>query len=149
MIKVSKVLVPILTALALVLLAGSAAAAFGFSFPFGTIVAGPGLASAGPTTFNTYFHDGTMANAVASADAAVNGFSPVPGVLPGIPWGCGPCGYGYGPYGVANAANQLAQSACGTDNTLATSFSTAGAGGYGLTPAHFAGTFPEFALNTW
>lgn len=152
MIKVRNACVLVIAGLLASLFIANAGAAFGFSFPFGTIVAGPGLAAAGPTTFNTYFHDATMANSGASADAAANavapagGFSPVPGCLPAVPFG----GFGLGvPFGTANTANSLAQSAAGEDNTLATSFSTAGAvGGFpGLCGAHFAGSYPEFALN--
>jgi hypothetical protein len=159
MIKVRKAYVLVIAGLLAPALIASAAAAFGFSFPFGTIVAGPGLAAAGPTTFNTYFHDSTFANAGCAADVAANayapglgcgipfgtcgGFSPLPGCLPAIPFG-----YGLGPYGVANAANTLATSGWGQDNTFATSFSTGGAvAGAPLGAAHFAGTFPQFALN--
>ena len=156
MIKVRKAYVLVIAGLLASLLVSGASAAFGFSFPFGSIVAGPGLATAGPTTFNTYFHDATMANAGVAADAAVNGyggyglpfmggpgaggFSPLPGVLPGIPFGMGPYGYG-------NAVNTMAGSSWGNDNTFATSFSTAGGAGMGLGGAHFAGAFPEFSLN--
>lgn len=145
MIKVRKVYVLVAAGLlfTLALSLATASAAFGFSSPFTTIVAGPGLAAGGPATFNTYSHDATMANAGAAADAAVNGFSPLPGVLPGIPF----CGFG--PFGVANAANSMANSNFGEDNTFATSFSTAGgvAGFPGIGAAHFAGAFPEFSLN--
>ncbi len=148
MIKVRKAYVLVIAGLLASLFIVGASAAFGFSSPLTTIVAGPGLAAAGPTTFNTYSHDATMTNAAAQADAAVNGFggggfSPIPGVLPGIPFGLGGCG----PVGVADAANSLATSNFGEDNTFATSFSTAGLGGLGLGAVNFAGTFPEFALN--
>lgn len=163
MIQVRKAYVLVLAGLLASLFTVSASAAFGFSSPLTTIVAGPGLAAAGPTTFNTYSHTANMANAVAQADAAVNGiggwgcgpygvpfgcgpcdggFSPVPGCLPAIPWGFG----GYGPAGVANVANELATSNCGTDNTFATSFSTAG-GGLPFGACNFAGQFPEFSVN--
>jgi hypothetical protein len=149
MIKVRKAYVLVIAGLLASLLIVGASAAFGFSSPLTTIVAGPGLAAAGPTTFNTYSHDATMTNAAAQADAAVNGFgggfSPIPGCLPGIPFGLG----GWGPSGVANVANSGAVSNFGEDNTFATSFSTAGgvAGFPGLGACNFAGTFPEFALN--
>jgi nitrate reductase NapE component len=142
------------------MLAVSAVAAFGFSFPYGSIVAGPGLAAAGPSTFNTYFHDSTMANAGVAADAATNflgagglpglpvPFGPVPvgiGCIPGIP-------FGVGPYGTSSAANSLATSNIAEDKTFATSFSTAGgvAAAPGLPAigaAHFSGNYPEFSLN--
>jgi hypothetical protein len=123
----------------------SASAAFGFSSPLTTIVAGPGLGAAGPTTFNTYSHNANMANVGTAADVAVNGFSPVPGVLPPVPFGWG----GFGPFGVSNAANSLATANAANDNTFATSFSTAGGiGGFpGLGACNFAGAFPEFSLN--
>lgn len=146
MIKVRKAYVLVAAGLFVALVAtATASAAFGFSSPLTTIVAGPGLAAAGPSTFNTYSHDATFSNAQAAADAAVNGFSPLPGVLPGIPFG----GCGFGPAGVANAANSMAGANFGEDNTFATSFSTAGgiAGLPGIGGAHFAGAFPEFSLN--
>jgi len=149
MIQVRKAFVLVLAGLLASLFIVSASAAFGFSSPLTTIVAGPGLATAGPTTFNTYSHDATMTNAVAQADAAVNGygvggFSPVPGCLPAIPWGLG----GWGPAGVANTANALQSASWGEDNTFATSFSTAGGvAALPLGACSFAGSFPEFALN--
>jgi hypothetical protein len=149
MIKVRNAYVLVIAGLLASLSIVGASAAFGFSSPLTTIVAGPGLAAAGPTTFNTYFHDATMANTAAQADAAANvygvgGFSPIPGVLPGIPFGLG----GLGPFGTADAANSLAASNWGEDNTFATSFSTAGGvAGLGLGACNFAGTFPEFSLN--
>ncbi|WP_424359715.1 hypothetical protein [Methanocella sp. MCL-LM] len=146
MIKVRIAYVLVAAGLLFVLASLAANAAFGFSFPMGTIVAGPGLAAAGPTTFNTYSHDATMANSQAAADAAVNGFSPLPGVLPGMPFGCG---YGLGPFGVANVANSMVGANAAEDHTFATSFSTAGgiAGVPALGGVHFAGAYPEFALN--
>ena len=153
MIKVSKAYVLVAAGLLVVLMSTAASAAFGFSFPLGTIVGGPGLAAAGPSTFNTYFNDATMANAGASTDAAVNGFgSGVPFGVPGLP--CLPCGGGFGfsPFGVANAANALTASNWGESNTFATSFSSAGglaAGCPGLGETHFAGSFPEFGLNLY
>jgi len=142
MVKVSNPFVLVATVLFVGLFAvlvAPSGAAFGFSFPFGTIVAGPGLGAAGPSTFDTYYNDATMANAGTTADAAANGygFSPVPGVLPCIP---------FGPGGLANAATGAG---LGEDSTLATSFTTAGglAGFPGLGAAHFTGTFPEFCLN--
>lgn len=148
MIKVRKAYVLVIAGLLASLFVVSASAAFGFSSPLTTIVAGPGLAAAGPTTFNTYFHDATMTNAAAQADAAVNGFgggfSPIPGCLPGIPFGLG----GWGPAGVANAANALTTANWGEDNTFATSFSNAGlVAGLPLGACNFAGSFPEFSLN--
>ena len=148
MIEVRKAYVLVAAGLLIIALTTTAAsAAFGFSFPMGTIVAGPGLAAAGPTTFNTYSHDATMANSQAAADAAVNAFSPLPGLLPGIPFGG--YGYGLGPSGVANVANTMVGANAAEDHTFATSFSTAGgiAGVPGLGGVHFAGAFPEFALN--
>jgi hypothetical protein len=141
MIKVRKAYVLVIAGLMASLFVVGASAAFGFSSPLTTIVAGPGLAAAGPTTFNTYSNSATMANAGAAADAAVNGFSPVPGCLPAIPWGGG--------FGVANAANALTTANAADSNTFATSFSTAGgaAGFPGLGACNFAGQFPEFALN--
>ena len=154
MIKVSKAYVLVIAGLLVSLLTVSASAAFGFSSPITTVVAGPGLAAAGPTTFNTYSHTANMANAVAQSDAAVNGFSPIPGYLPSIPWGLGcgyPCGYGlgWGPTGVANAANALSTANTGCDNTFATSFSTAGglAAWPSLCSANFAGQYPPFSMN--
>ena len=148
MIQVRKAYVLMVAGLLASLFIVSASAAFGFSSPLTTIVAGPGLSAAGPTSFNTYSHDATMTNAVAQADAAVNGygagFSPIPGCLPGIPFGMG----GFGPLGVANAANALQTANWGEDNTFATSFNTAG--GVASLPfgaCNFAGTFPQFALN--
>jgi hypothetical protein len=150
MIKVRKAYVLVIAGLMASLFIVSASAAFGFSSPLTTIVAGPGLAAAGPTTFNTYSHNANMVNTAAQADVAVNafgggGFSPIPGCLPGIPFGLG----GWGPAGVANAANSLATANSACDNTFATSFSTAGgvAGLGGIGACNFAGTFPEFSLN--
>jgi hypothetical protein len=147
MIKVRKAYVLVIAGLIASLFVVGASAAFGFSSPLTTIVAGPGLAAAGPTTFNKYSHHADMANAGAAADAAVNGFgggfSPIPGCLPPIPFG------GFGPIGVANAANALSTANAAEDDTFATSFSTAGgiAGVPGIGACNFAGTFPEFALN--
>jgi len=143
MIKVRKAYVLVMAGLLASLFIVNASAAFGFSSPLTTIVAGPGLAAAGPTTFNTYSNTACMANAAASADAAVNGFSPVPGCLPAIPWG------GCAPFGVANAANQIATQNAANSNTFATSFSNAGVlGGIpGIGACNFAGAFPQFALN--
>jgi hypothetical protein len=148
MIQVRKAYVFMVAGLLASLFIVSASAAFGFSSPLTTIVAGPGLLAAGPTTFNTYSHNANMANSAAQADAAVNGFgaggfSPIPGCLPGIPFGLG----GWGPAGVANAANSLATANAANDNTFATSFSTAGVAGLPFGACNFAGTFPEFALN--
>jgi hypothetical protein len=148
MIKVRKAYVLVMAGLLASLFIVSASAAFGFSSPLTTIVAGPGLAAAGPTTFNTLSHHSDMANAVATADQAVNGFSPVPGCLPCVPWGYG----GWGPSGVANVANAMEATNCGSDDTFATSFSNAGGvaagpGFGGIGACSFAGTFPEFALN--
>jgi hypothetical protein len=145
MIKVRKTYVLVIAGLIASLFVVSASAAFGFSSPLTTIVAGPGLAAAGPTTFNTYSNTASMANAGTAADMAVNGFSPVPGCLPAIPFGLG----GWGPYGVANAANALCTANAADSNTFATSFSTAGgvAGFPGIGACNFAGQFPEFALN--
>ncbi|WP_048197946.1 hypothetical protein [Methanocella arvoryzae] len=146
MIEVRKAYILVAVGLLIALTTTAAGAAFGFSFPMGTIVAGPGLATAGPTTFNTFSHDATMVNSQAAADAAVNAFSPLPGVLPGIPFGWG---FGLGPSGVANVANTMVGANAAEDHTFATSFSTAGgiAGVPGLGGVHFAGAFPEFALN--
>jgi hypothetical protein len=150
MIKVRKAYVLVIAGLIASLFIVSASAAFGFSSPLTTIVAGPGLAAAGPTTFNTYSHRADMTNVGAAADAAVNGFgaggfSPIPGCLPGIPFGLG----GWGPAGVASAANALTTANCAEDDTFATSFSTAGgvAGFGGIGACNFAGAFPEFSLN--
>jgi hypothetical protein len=142
MIKVRKAYVLVIAGLLASLFIVSASAAFGFSSPLTTIVAGPGLAAAGPTTFNTYSHNADMSNVGVAADAAVNGFSPVPGCLPAIPFG------GFSPFGVASAANALQTANCAQDNTFATSFSTAG--GVAALPfggCSFAGAFPEFSLN--
>jgi hypothetical protein len=143
MIKVRKAYVLVIAGLMASLFVAGASAAFGFSSPLTTIVAGPGLAAAGPTTFNTYSNTATMANAGAAADTAVNGFSPVPGCLPAIPFG------GFGPFGVANAANAMTTANAADSNTFATSFSNAGgvAGFPGIGACNFAGQFPEFALN--
>jgi hypothetical protein len=150
MIKVRKAYVLVMAGLLASLFMVSASAAFGFSSPLTTIVAGPGLGAAGPTTFNTYSHNANMANAASQADTAVNGyggggFSPIPGCLPGIPFGMG----GWGPAGVANVANAMTTANCAQDNTFATSFSTAGgvAGFPGIGGCSFAGAFPEFSLN--
>ncbi len=62
MIKVRKAYVLVMAGLMASLFIVSASAAFGFSSPLTTIVAGPGLAAAGPTTFNTYSHNANMAN---------------------------------------------------------------------------------------
>jgi hypothetical protein len=142
MIKVRKAYVLVMAGLLASLFIVSASAAFGFSSPLTTIVAGPGLAAAGPTTFNTYSNSASMANAGTAADVAVNGFSPVPGCLPAIPFG------GFGPFGVANAANSLSTANAAQSDTFATSFSTAGGAGFGgMGACNFAGTFPEFSLN--
>ena len=143
MIKVRKAYVLVMAGLLASLFIGSASAAFGFSTPLTTIVAGPGLAAAGPTTFNTYSNTACMANAATSADAAVNGFSPVPGLLPAIPF----CGFS--PFGVANVANAMTEANAANSNTFATSFSTAGgvAGLPGIGACNFAGAFPQFSLN--
>lgn len=148
MIKVRKAYVLVLAGLLASLLMVGASAAFGFSSPLTTIVAGPGLVAAGPTTFNTYSHNAAMTNVGAAADEAVNafdgGFSPLPGCLPPIPFGWG----GFGPFGVANTANVLETANCGQDSTFATSFSTAGGvAGIPFGACNFAGAFPEFSLN--
>jgi hypothetical protein len=145
MIKVRKTYVLVMAGLLASLFIVSASAAFGFSSPLTTIVAGPGLGAAGPTTFNTYSNSANMANVGTAADVAVNGFSPVPGVLPPVPFGWG----GFGPFGVANAANSLATANAAQSDTFATSFSTAGgvAGFGGIGACNFAGAFPEFSLN--
>jgi hypothetical protein len=151
MIKVRKAYVLVIAGLMASLFIVSASAAFGFSSPLTTIVAGPGLAAAGPTTFNTYSHSADMSNVGTAADAAVNGFSggggfsPIPGCLPGIPFGVG----GFGTGGVANAANAMTTANCARDDTFATSFSNAGgiAGFGGIGACNFAGAFPEFSLN--
>jgi hypothetical protein len=143
MIKVRKAYVLVMAGLMASLFIVSASAAFGFSSPLTTIVAGPGLSAAGPTTFDTYSHDTNLASVGAAADAAVNGFSPVPGVLPPIPFGWG----GFGPFGVSNAANALTTADAANDHTFATSFSTAGAAGLPFGAVNFAGAFPEFSLN--
>ena len=148
MIKVRKAYVLVVAGLLASLFIVSASAAFGFSSPLTTIVAGPGLAAAGPTTFNTFSNNACMANAAAASDVAVNGFSPVPGCLPAIPFGCG----GFGPFGVANAANAMTNANAAHSNTFATSFSNAGGiaavpGFGGIGACSFAGAFPEFALN--
>ena len=145
MIKVRKAYVLVIAGLLASLCIASASAAFGFSSPITTIVAGPGLSAAGPTTFNTYSNQANMFNAGASADAAVNAYSPVPGCLPAMPLGLFP--WSWGPTAVSNAANTMANTACGTSNTLATSFSTAGAAGLGLGAAYFTGAYPQFALD--
>jgi hypothetical protein len=148
MIKVRKAYVLVVAGLLASLFIVSASAAFGFSSPLTTIVAGPGLAAAGPTTFNTYSNNANMVNTAAAADVAVNGFSPVPGVLPPVPFGWG----GFGPFGVANAANSMVNANAANSNTFATSFSNAGGiaavpGFGGIGACSFAGAFPEFALN--
>ena len=159
MFKVRKVYVLILAAAMLQMLVMTSAAAFGFSNPVGSVVAGPGLWAAGPTTFNTYFHEADIINTGAVADTAVNAFPlcgpGYPFCAPGVPFfgpGCIPgVPFGFSPYGVANAANAGAGSSIATDDTFATSFSTAGgvaAPGYpGLIQGHLAGAFPQFALN--
>ena len=139
MIKVRKAYVLVIAGLLASLFVLSASAAFGFSSPITTIVAGPGLATAGPTSFNTYSNDATLASANTAVDA---GFSPIPGVLPGIPFGCAP--FGCVPFASPSA---LTTANAADSNTFATSFNTAGAAGLGLGAAHFAGQFPEFALN--
>lgn len=149
MIKVRKAYVLVVAGLLASLFIVSASAAFGFSSPLTTIVAGPGLAAAGPTTFNTFSRNANMANVGTAAEAAVGGFgaggfSPIPGCLPGIPFGVG----GWGPA----ATDALATANAAEDNTFATSFSTAGGvaavpGFGGIGACNFAGAFPEFSLN--
>src|SRR5208337_3030365 len=134
MIKPSKAYVLILVALMLPVIALPATGAFAFSFPQGTVIAGPGLGSGGPTVFNTYSHDLTTVGSGASADVAANvesapsagasvGWVPPLGpACPAIP-GCGtlPSGFGVLPtfgasqYGAAPfAANQAANQMVGT-----------------------------------
>ena len=75
MIKLSKAYVLILVTLIIPVLACTATGAFAFSFPQGTVVAGPGLGAGGPTSFNTYSHDFTALGSGASADAAANAYA--------------------------------------------------------------------------
>ncbi len=147
MIKLSKVSVLVLVAL-LPLMASMATAGFAFSFPQGTIVTSPLGFGAGPTTFNTYFHDSTVLDSGAAQDAAANWGTAVP------VGGCGPCGFGlpfsFVPWGVGNAANAGWGSTAAEDQTLATSFTSAGSAAFpGLITTSFAGGDPNmpFVLN--
>jgi hypothetical protein len=170
MIKPSKAYVLILVALMLPVLAFPATGAFAFSFPQGTVVAGPGLGCGGPTVFNTYSHDLTTVGSGVSADVAANvesdpscgataGWVPPLGpACPAIP-GCGPLPSGFGVCGIPTfgasqfgaapfAASQAANQVCGTqaleDNTFATSFYNAGGGPFsGLCDAALAGNSPQ------
>jgi hypothetical protein len=156
MIKPSKAYLLIFAALLLPVLALSATGAFAFSFPQGSVVAGPGLGLGGPTMFNTYSHDvttlGTGAAAGVAADAGASpslGYSTGAGLAlpfgpacPAIP-GCG-CGVPYGPLGpivgpsafattpfsAEQGASQQVGSQALEDNTFATSFYNGG----GLSP---------------
>lgn len=160
MIKVRKAYILVLATIMAQALVTTSLAAFGFSFPFGTIVAGPGISSVGPTTFNTFFHDATMTNVGAASDAAANAIAGIPftstgvpffgpGCIPGVPFGFSPFGIG-SEIGESNIANVGANANWAEDNTFATSFSTAGgvtAGFPGLVGGSFAGQFPLFGLN--
>jgi len=154
MIKPSKAYLLILAALLLPVLAFSATGAFAFSFPQGTVVAGPGLGSGGPTVFNTYSHDLTTLGSGASADVAANAgaapsygystglalpFGPacpaIPGCGCGVPYGplgpiVGPSVFSSSPYSADQAANQQVGSQALEDNTFETSFYNGG----GLSP---------------
>jgi hypothetical protein len=143
MIKLSKVSVLVLVTL-LPLMVSIATAGFAFSFPQGTIVTSPLGFGSGPTTFNTYFHDSTVLDTGAAADAAFN-------VGGATPFGLG-CGlpFSFVPFGVGNAANTGWGSTAAEDQTLATSFTTAGGAAFpGLISTSFAGGDPNmpFVLN--
>lgn len=146
MIKLSKVSVLVLVTL-LPLMACIATAGFAFSFPQGTIVTNPLGFGGGPTTFNTYFHDSTVVGTGAAADAAANVGTAVP--VGGFgPFGCG-LPFSFVPWGVGNAANTGWGSNAAEDQTLATSFTSAGNAFPGLITTSFAGGNPDmpFVLN--
>lgn len=155
MIKLSKACVLILLALLIAVLSYTAAGAFAFSFPQGTVVAGPGLGS-GPTVFNTYSHDLTTIGSGASADVAADvGGAAVSGWVPPLGPAC-PAIPGIGalpvslPFGWGQAANEQIGTQAAEDNTFATSFYTAGGAGAwpGLCNAYISGNDPQqFALQ--
>ncbi len=170
MIKLSKAYVLIMVALLLPFLASTATAAFAFSVPSLSIVAGPGLGG-GPTVFNTYSHDLTTISSGAAASAAANAvatpswgesWGASPGWIPPLGPACPPipgCGSlpldAFGPFvgPSAFAANPVAvdqafNQECGTqaleDNTFATSFYTAGVSPFsGLCNAAISGNAPQ------
>lgn len=142
MIKLSKASVLVLVAL-LPLLAGMSTAGFAFSFPQGTIVTSPLGFGAGPTTFNTYFHDSTVLSSGAGGDAAANWGGAVPVGGPCLPFSFSPLGWG-------SAVNSGWGSTAAEDQTLATSFTSAGSSAFpGLITTSFAGGDPNqpFVLN--
>jgi hypothetical protein len=158
----------------LLVTSGTATAAFAFSVPSLSIVAGPGLGMGGPTVFNTYSHDLTTLGSGAAASAAANVYGapsygastgvampfgpacpPIPGYGCGIPSSCygpfaGPSVYGANPYGADQAVNQQWGNQAMEDNTFATNFYSAGGSGpySGLCNAYIAGNAPqEFSLQ--
>ncbi len=173
MIKLSKAYVLILVALALPVLASAATAAFAFSVPSLSIVAGPGLGG-GPTVFNTYSHDLTTIGSGAAASAAANAYAapsmgqscgvvpgwipplgpacpPIPGLGCGIPFGgcgfgpfAGPSAFAANPVAADQAFNQEFGQQALEDNTFATSFYTEGLSPFsGLCNAAIAGNAPQ------
>jgi|GEM_PF-5286247 len=167
MIKPSKAYVLILVTLMLPVLAYPATGAFAFSFPQGTVIAGPGLGCGGPTVFNTYSHDFTTVGSGASAGVAADvGSAPYYGEtaggwvpplgpacppIPGFGDGCGcgipivgPTAFGGTPFSASQEANQVCGRQALEDNTFATSFYNAGGGPFsGLCDAALAGNAPQ------
>ena len=169
MIKLSKAYVLILVTLIIPVLACTATGAFAFSFPQGTVVAGPGLGAGGPTSFNTYMHDYTELGSGAAADAAANVYAapsvgtsgiamPFGPACPGIP-GFGNClpfnpfasgsAFASNPVAASQAVNSQVGRQALEDNTFATSFYTAGGSPFsGLCNACISGNSPqEFTLQ--
>jgi hypothetical protein len=170
MIKLSKAYVLILVALLLPFLASTATAAFAFSVPSLSIVAGPGLGG-GPTAFNTYSHDFTTLSSGTAASAASNALAtpsfgtsagtapgwipplgpacpPIPGLDGGIPFGfgpfIGPSAFGANPVAADQAVNSQFGAQALEDNTFATSFFTAGVSPFsGICNAAISGNAPQ------
>lgn len=142
---IRKILLVLLATSIAAVLAMPSLAAFSFSFPVGTITAGPGAAAIGPTSFDTYYHNAAQAAAGTAAGFGVGGLP-----LMGVPFagpGCDCFGPGVIP-GLPGAGFEWGAQAAG-DTTFATSFNNAGAAGLipNICGASFAGQFPLFSLN--
>jgi hypothetical protein len=122
MLKVSKACVFLLAVIAVQLMVTASTAAFAFSFPIGTIVAGPGLyGSAVPASFQTYYAEGCGVNAAYG---------------PWGPWGMGCAPFLFSPCGYSG----------GGQSVFATSFNSGG-GCSPLTGLSVAGQLPLFSLS--
>lgn len=141
-----KMILALLALSAAIVVATPAMAAFSFSFPVGTITAGPGALASGPTSFDTYYSTSGQASTGGYSGYGIGGM-PLMGVpFAGPGMDCfGPCGIPALPLGGCGAAYG---SEVAGQTTFATSFDTAGGG---LIPnicgGSFAGQFPLFTLN--